>query len=118
MTGGVTAALLVGVGGATGAVARHLVGIAVRSQWSIFMVNAAGTLLLGVLLGAAADDGTALLVGVGFCGAFTTFSSFTVETVTTAERVDAAVAAVFAVANLVGALIGLSVGVAFGGIAF
>jgi CrcB protein len=84
-------ALLVGVGGAAGAMARFGVSklsasvLGTTFPYGTLIVNAAGSLLLGLLTGLALgrfDVPTAvkLLVGVGFCGAFTTFSTFAVDT--------------------------------------
>jgi CrcB protein len=78
--------MLVLLGGAFGAVARYLVGDALRGRslpWGTFLVNVAGSALLGLLAG----FGTGLpgwvgsLVGVGFCGALTTYSTLALETV-------------------------------------
>ncbi|WP_174186677.1 fluoride efflux transporter CrcB [Nocardia barduliensis] len=86
--------LLVVVGGAIGAPLRYLVDRAVQSRhdslfpWGTFVVNLIGCLILGALSGA----GTALsaplfvLLGTGFCGALTTYSTFGYETVRLAER--------------------------------
>jgi CrcB protein len=76
--------VLVGLGGAAGAVLRSSV-----SRWlarpafplGTLAVNAVGTFLLGMVVLGGASDRTTLLVGVGFCGALTTFSSFAFETV-------------------------------------
>ena len=88
-------ALLVMVGAAFGAPSRWLLDQAVRNRvrgdfpWGTLAINVAGSLLLGLLLGAPAGrTGTALvaLLGTGFCGGFTTFSSFGFETVRLAEE--------------------------------
>lgn len=104
MTGAVVSVLLVGTGGAAGAVARHTVGSAIEGRESVTIVNLVGSFLLGVVSGVPSASSAMLLVGVGFCGAFTTFSSFAVETVTTTESGDPLTAAQFAVVNLIGAI--------------
>lgn len=82
--------LLVLLGGALGAPARYLTDQYVQSRhdtvlpWGTFTVNICGSLILGVAAGAA--SGGALpawaltLIGTGFCGALTTFSTFGWET--------------------------------------
>lgn len=87
--------LLVLVGGAIGAPLRYLTDVFVQSRhdsvfpWGTFAVNVVGSLVLGATAGAvAAADGPAwvlTLVGTGFCGALTTFSTFGFETVRLVE---------------------------------
>lgn len=109
-------ALTVGVGGAVGAVSRYAVGLAVeRRALDTAAVNVAGSFLLGVLVGIDPAGPVALALGVGFCGAFTTFSSFAVETVTLAEDDGVRSAAANAVGTLVAALAAALVGVALAG---
>lgn len=72
-------ALLVVVGAAVGAPARLLVSRALPGPRATLAVNIAGSLLLGLV--AAAAPASYALVGVGFCGALTTFSTFALETV-------------------------------------
>jgi CrcB protein len=98
------AAALVGVGGAAGATASHAVGLRIAGRRSVVAVNALGSLALGAALAAPIGSAATLLVAVGFCGAFTTFSSFAVETVSTATDGAGGVAVGFAVANLLAAL--------------
>jgi fluoride exporter len=87
--------LLVLVGGAIGAPLRYLTDLFVQSRhdsvfpWGTFAVNVVGSLVLGATAGAVTTaDGPAwalTLVGTGFCGALTTFSTFGFETVRLVE---------------------------------
>jgi len=104
------AAIAVGIGGGAGALARHAVGLAIESRWSLVVVNTLGSFMLGAVSAAPFGSVSALAVGVGFCGAFTTFSSFAVETVTTAEAGESGVAAAFAAVNVAAAVAALLVG--------
>ncbi|GAA1301533.1 fluoride efflux transporter CrcB [Saccharothrix xinjiangensis] len=85
---------LVFLGAAVGAVLRHLAGRLVRRAfpWATLLVNVAGSFVLGVVAGAS--PAVVALVGTGFCGGLTTFSTFSWETVELVEggRVGRAVA--------------------------
>lgn len=119
MTGGglpgLELAVYVALGGAAGAMTRHAVGLAVEGRRSLLTVNVLGSVLLGVTLGAPIDGELALALGVGFCGAFTTFSSFAVETVVTVETGDRRGAIRFGLLTLGGAIVGILLGSAIGG---
>lgn len=77
----------VGAGGAAGCIARYLLsGVLLGGATLLgfpagtFAVNALGSLLIGTVLGYT-DSATATeLLAVGFCGGFTTFSTFSVDT--------------------------------------
>ncbi|MFT7582378.1 MAG: CrcB protein, partial [Myxococcota bacterium] len=81
----------VAAGGALGAVARHLVAVAMQATpgqfpWPTLAVNVVGTLVLaGVVALTLTDRGlsetTRLFLATGFCGALTTYSTFSVETI-------------------------------------
>lgn len=80
-------ALLVGLCGAIGAVTRFLVDTSVRRLWrtrlpvATAMINVTGSLVLGGAVAATAHNSTtALVIGAGFCGGYTTFSTAMVET--------------------------------------
>ena len=97
---------LVGTGGALGALCRTLVGEYVDVEEvpaSTFLVNVLGTFVLALATFAGLGGDVLFFVGTGFCGAFTTFSSFSVETVRLWETGERALAAVTAAGNLVGA---------------
>lgn len=65
--------------------------------WGTFTVNVLGSFALGLLLGASLEGETLVrlvaLVGTGFCGAFTTFSTFSYESVVLAEDGSSGIAA-------------------------
>ena len=82
-------AVLVSIGGALGAVLRYAIGQwlgRTSFPWATLLVNAVGSGILGAIVFGVDDTGTILLVSVGFCGALTTFSSFSFETVRLWER--------------------------------
>ena len=72
---------------AIGAPLRHVVDVSIservqgRFPWGTFVVNATGSLFLGVLTGLALYHAfpktPKVILGTGFCGAYTTFSTFT-----------------------------------------
>ena len=84
-------ALLVVVGAAVGAPLRYLVDHAVQQRhdslfpWGTFAVNVVGSLILGILAGGttahAISSDLAALLGTGFCGTLTTYSTFGYETI-------------------------------------
>ena len=102
---------LVGTGGAIGAICRHLVYQ--RLTWETFpiatlTVNTVGSFVFALV--AFGDTGASAfhLIGIGACGAFTTFSSFSVETVQLWERGQRRRAAFNAGINLASALAGIA----------
>jgi CrcB protein len=81
--------LLVFIGGGFGSVLRFIIGKHLNSTtsgipWGTFAANILGSLLIGIILGFAAKNDSltqnqTLLLATGFCGGFTTFSTFAYE---------------------------------------
>ncbi|WP_452219232.1 fluoride efflux transporter CrcB [Lacinutrix undariae] len=81
--------LLVFIGGGSGSVLRFLIGKYLNNQntgipYGTFLANILGSLLIGLILGFATKNNTlttnqTLLLATGFCGGFTTFSTFAYE---------------------------------------
>lgn len=115
--------LLVMVGGMAGAPLRYLTDRAVQKRhdtvfpWGTFTVNVVGCLVLGLLSGAvvagAASSHVQLLLGTGLCGALTTYSTFSYETLRLAEGGAKFYAAANVVASVVAGLGAAFVGTAF-----
>ncbi len=86
----------VAAGGALGATGRYGVGRLLADYpgpYATLAVNVLGSFALGLVVFGGAESTAALLLGVGFCGAFTTFSSFGVQTVSlwrSGDRVESA----------------------------
>ncbi|WP_052867270.1 fluoride efflux transporter CrcB [Streptomyces niger] len=103
--------LLVIAGAMVGAPLRYLTDRAVQARhdtvfpWGTFAVNVVGSLVLGLLTGAvaagAASSQVQLLIGTGLCGALTTYSTFSYETLRLAEGG----ARLFAAANALGTVV-------------
>lgn len=79
--------LLVGLGGAAGAMLRYLVTLLFTSmQWcsniGTLLTNITGSLVMGILVSACNQSPWLLMATVGICGGFTTFSTFSMQTVT------------------------------------
>jgi len=84
-------ALYIALGGGLGAVARFVLDGASRARWAAtfpwptVLINVTGSFLLGLLMGLTLFDGmpsrVELIIGTGFCGGYTTFSTASFETV-------------------------------------
>ncbi|KAB1192575.1 camphor resistance protein CrcB [Haloferax sp. MBLA0076] len=116
MTLSFSSVVLVGVGGMLGALSRHVVDQQIVGKWSTFTVNVLGSIALGFVVTAPVGDATATLAGTGFCGAFTTFSSFAVGVAELLDVGDYRTAARYAFGTLLAALVGVAIGGAMGGI--
>ena len=114
--------LLVVAGAVVGAPLRYLTDRAIQSRhdsvfpWGTFAVNVTGCLILGLLTGAAAAGAAGshlqLLLGTGLCGALTTYSTFSYETL----RLAGTGARFYAAANVTASLVA-GLGAAFAGVA-
>mgnify|MGYP001210671217 CR=1 FL=1 len=114
--------LLVGAGGAIGAMARHALSILVGRLWhgsfplAILLVNIIGAIAMGLVIGLLArfmpawQQEARLFVAVGVLGGFTTFSSFTLDTVILLERGELAQAGLYVALSVVVCLAGLYLG--------
>jgi len=112
----VTALLLAMAGAGVGAPLRYLTDRTVQSRrdsvfpWGTFIVNVAGSLLLGIVMGATTDPTTRTLLAVGFCGGLTTYSTFSFETLRLAEDGSRILAAVNVVASVLAGLVAVTLG--------
>ncbi len=115
--------VFIGVGAVFGANARYVIGyyFALRFgpsfPYGTLFINISGSFLLGFLLTflsnrLAVNPGYRLLLGTGFMGAYTTFSTFSYETIALLQRGDWLPAAVNSLASVVGALVAAYIGVA------
>ncbi|MFW5929100.1 MAG: fluoride efflux transporter FluC [Halobacteriota archaeon] len=104
--------LFVAVGGALGATARHAVAESLqggRFPVATLAVNVAGSLALGFFVGAS--SGVHLFAAAGFCGAVTTYSSFSFESLELWRDGERGLAAAYAGANLALSVAGVAAGV-------
>ncbi len=107
-----------------GALARLLVALALPAAglpWATLLVNVAGSFLIGLAAQASTRPGHVLadplvrqLVMTGFCGGFTTFSLFSLETVRILQAGDLGRAAIYAALSLGLWLAGAWAGMALG----
>jgi CrcB protein len=108
------------VGGAVGAPARYVLDGVVQDRtsgvfpWGTFVVNATGSLLLGLVTGLALYHGLGdvprTAIGTGFCGAYTTFSTFSYETLRLAEDGATRGAVVYVLVSVVAGLAAAAIG--------
>ncbi|WP_417248494.1 fluoride efflux transporter CrcB [Celeribacter sp.] len=116
-----TPLLQVAIGGALGASARYLTGIGMTRllgrgfPWGTLTVNFVGSFLMGVLVVVLAhktDNRFAPLLMTGLLGGFTTYSAFSLDTITLYERGHTALAGAYVVGTLALALGGIALGLA------
>ena len=113
--------LLVMIGGAVGAGARHLVNrasllwLGPDYPWGTLAVNVAGGFAMGLLVGSLArigqgGDQLRLILGVGVLGGFTTFSAFSLDAMGMIERGDWGSALGYILASVIGSIAALAIG--------
>lgn len=113
-----TTALLVAVAGAGGVLTRYGLATLVAGDgalWMTLAVNVSGSFALGVLLAAGwGSDAARSAIGVGFLGGFTTYSTFSVQTVMAADSGRWALAGSYLGASMVLGILAAAAGVALG----
>ncbi len=119
------AILWVGLGGFLGANARYLLGgwIAARMgtlfPYGTFVINITGSFILGFFLAFIQDrlwihPSARLLFSIGFVGAYTTFSTFTYETIALVQNGQLLLAAINCVGSVVAGLVAVFAGIVLG----
>jgi len=114
--------LLVALGGAVGSSLRYGASVLIGRAWTgsfplaTLFVNIAGSLIMGLFIGTLArtapvwQEEMRLLIAVGLLGGFTTFSSFSLDTVSLLERGNVGEAVLYAVLSVAVCLLGLYLG--------
>jgi CrcB protein len=116
----------VAVGGALGSVARYLIGALVQERLATALpvgtlaINLSGSLLLGFLVRIGLETSAfgpemRFFLTTGFCGGFTTFSTFSYETFRLFEDGEYRTAGLYVIASVVLALLGCAVGMGAAG---
>lgn len=114
--------LLVGAGGFLGSIARYLIAIWLTKHfpsafpYGTFTANILGCLLIGVVYGLGQryewlTPELRLFIATGFCGGFTTFSSFTLENIVLLQNSNYLTFAIYAISSFTVGLLAV-----FGGI--
>lgn len=111
----------IAVAGASGALARHTINLAVGARpfpVATLAINIAGSFLLGLLLQVASTGRippqVATALAVGFLGGLTTYSTFSVEAFTLGRTDRLALAAVYLSASVVGGILAAGLGYRLG----
>lgn len=109
--------LIVGLGGFAGSVARYLVSVAMLPlvastgfPFATLAVNVAGSLLIGAFAAAGIPGGWYFLCVTGFCGGFTTFSTFSLEAVNLMRTGSGATALVYMLVSFVASALAVGLG--------
>ena len=108
--------MFVALGGALGSVCRYLVAriIVTSFPWGTFTVNVLGSLLIGLLVGLTAKGIVSpemkLILVTGFCGGFTTFSTFANESFSMMKAGDMMMTAFYVTASIIVGMVAVWVG--------
>ena len=114
--------LLTFLAGATGALTRFLLDSSIKQRWrspfpwATVVINVTGSLLLGMLAGLVLFHGQSVVwqtvIGTGFCGGYTTFSTASFETVRLVEQNRRGLALLNAVGSLASSVVACAAGLA------
>lgn len=111
--------LLVGTGGFIGTIFRYLISqipISTLFPFKTLCINVLGAILIGFIsqtakVSALLSPNTVAFLQVGICGGFTTFSTFSLETVKLFEKKNFGIGILYAIASVVLCLIGVYIGI-------
>lgn len=104
---------LIGVGGSLGAAVRYLLGGYINEKWirrrpfpvGTLIINCTGSFFLGLLAhlyqSEAIDEVVWFFAGVGFCGAYTTFSTFGYETISLLQKLEIKLAFLYVATSVI-----------------
>ncbi|NDV77417.1 fluoride efflux transporter CrcB [Dysgonomonas sp. 511] len=110
--------LLVGTGGAVGSILRFLTSVLVtRSEpflfpVATFIVNVLGCFCIGLFANLIPENYLRFLLITGFCGGFTTFSTFSIETLTLVNNNQVPVAVVYVLLSCIVGILAVWLGMA------
>lgn len=96
--------LIVGMGGALGSMLRYgisLVASAMSPLWGTLCANVLGSMLIGAAMGACSQGSWQLFLTVGVCGGFTTFSTFSSQSLSLLEQGRMGLALLYVVGSIV-----------------
>ena len=126
----IKAAIIVGLGSFLGGGLRYLVALFCDKRWGgdfpvgVLAVNVAGSFVIGFLAPLfqkyqlPGDSALPLFLSVGFLGGFTTFSSFSLQTMRLIEGEQMGLALANAAVSLIGCLVSVFLGLKLGGLIF
>lgn len=112
--------ILVGIGSGIGGICRYLISLAMTQArngfpWGTFTVNIAGCLLIGILWGVTSrfqnvSPSFSLFLMVGFCGGFTTFSTFSKEGLTMLQADSYILFSLYAIGSMMLGIMAVALG--------
>ncbi len=114
--------LFVGLGGGTGSILRYLITLLSAKNFDFkfpvhtFTVNILGSFIIGIVMGylhKAGDSGNSLryLIAIGFCGGFTTFSSFAFENISLFNEHNTWTALIYIISSVILCLLAVVLGI-------
>lgn len=111
--------LWVGLGGAAGSMLRYAVtllaaALQISSHWATVTVNVVGSFLIGLLMSVCGQSTLLLLLTVGLCGGFTTFSTFSSQSLALFQNGQPMLALAYIFGTLVFCLLAVWLGVMLG----
>lgn len=112
--------LLIGTGGFAGSISRYLLTKFIATKWPMafpwgtFSVNIIGCFLIGIIMGMSFQSSistqTRLLLATGFCGGFTTFSTYSLEIFELYQRGEAGISMLYLFASILAGFLSVWLG--------